>query len=496
MNQKDWTAEDKYRPYDQWDPMYHQELVAKAANSQWRQVFHIQPESGLLNDPNGFSYFDGKWHLFYQAFPFGTIHGLKSWYHMQSDDLIQWESLGEAIRPETKYESHGAYSGSAYPLADELRLFYTGNVRDEHFERHAYQLGATYKNGRITKNQQPLIGDLPAGYTAHFRDPQVFKHQGVYYMLLGAQTTDLQGEILIYRSEDLAHWHLVGPMAFKEQSLGYMMECPHIVGLEKEPILIFCPQGLDKQIIDYDTPHPNTYLLGGHVDLEKGQFEATSNLQNLDDGFDSYATQAMDMPDGRTLAVSWLGTPEYEYPVIRDAWTNCLSLVKELTVKNQQLYQYPVQEINQYKTLVTRGESTSLSEQIVYQPTTNHYELEVVFEANQQATLFLLADEQNSRSLKIDVDTTFGKVTVDRSNVGIEKINETVSVRTSQVAQHQPMRLNIFVDTSSVEIFINQGERVLSLLAFPEPSDTTIYATVGQGTVHYQLSMIGNKCNK
>ena len=78
LPQKEWTIEEKYLPYDQWSEEYVPQLRASVQDSKWRQTFHVQPETGLLNDPNGFSYHDGKWHLFYQAFPYGPVLGLKS----------------------------------------------------------------------------------------------------------------------------------------------------------------------------------------------------------------------------------------------------------------------------------------------------------------------------------------------------------------------------------------------------------------------------------
>lgn len=34
-----------------------------------RPLFHVTPTVGWLNDPNGFSYYQGKYHLFYQYNP-------------------------------------------------------------------------------------------------------------------------------------------------------------------------------------------------------------------------------------------------------------------------------------------------------------------------------------------------------------------------------------------------------------------------------------------
>lgn len=487
---KNWTIEEKYKPYNQWSKDYIEQLRNAVQSSKWRQNFHVQPEMGLLNDPNGFTYHDGKWIIFYQAFPYGTVHGLKSWYQCESEDLIHWQSKGAAILPDTIYDSHGAYSGSALSINNCMYIFYTGNVRDKNWQRFSYQLGALNQNGHISKLDEPLIKAIPSGYTAHFRDPQVFKHNHLYYMIIGVQSEEKQGKILIYKSEDLKKWDFSGPLLFSDKPMGYMVECPHLVNLKKQPVLIFCPQGLDNKILSYDNINPNTYLIGSEVNLEQGYFESVDQLKNLDDGFDAYATQAIDAEDGRTLAVSWLGVSETNYPVCDDGWTNCLSLVKELTVVENKLYQYPVKEIEKYKTLFGEKNCFINGCQAIYQPDRNSYELGLTIFKNQKLKLYLLSNKQKSRFLSIEVDTILGQVSVDRSNVGIDSITENKSTRQSYVSGNEAIEMNIFVDTSSVEIFINKGEKVISLLAFPEKEDTTIFVETEDGQIHSKLFMI------
>ena len=102
MNITEWTTALRYRPYHLWDKEYTKTLEEQVQQSTWRLDFHIQPKSGLLNDPNGFSYFNGQWHLFYQAFPYGPVHGLKSWFHLTSDNLVDWQAEGVKLEPSTK----------------------------------------------------------------------------------------------------------------------------------------------------------------------------------------------------------------------------------------------------------------------------------------------------------------------------------------------------------------------------------------------------------
>ena len=177
----EWTRELRYLPYQQHSALELLKLQAQADNSPEQLRYHIRPASGLLNDPNGFSYFNHAWHVFYQSFPFGAAHGLKSWMHMQSTDLVHWHSRGLALTPDNEYDSHGAYSGSAKQIGDRLFLMYTGNHRDADWVRTPFQLSAWMdKNNHITKLEEPLFRN-PNYISEHFRDPQLLEHDGKYY---------------------------------------------------------------------------------------------------------------------------------------------------------------------------------------------------------------------------------------------------------------------------------------------------------------------------
>ncbi len=94
----EWTTERRYRPYEDWTQEEIQNIKKNMAQSPWHTHYHVEPKTGLLNDPNGFSYFDGKWVLFYQNFPFGAAHGLKSW---ANQDFVNFRNLTIFIHQST-----------------------------------------------------------------------------------------------------------------------------------------------------------------------------------------------------------------------------------------------------------------------------------------------------------------------------------------------------------------------------------------------------------
>lgn len=461
----EWNNERKYRPYDQWSEAEKQQLKEKVATSKWRHTYHLQPETGLLNDPNGFSYFNNQWHLFYQYFPFGPIHGLKSWYHVVSDDLIHWQPKGIGILPDTPYDSHGAYSGSALAVDDQLFIAYTGNVRDENWRRVPYQLSAWMdKKGQISKNETPLLSGSPEGITEHFRDPQVFQYGDKYLMLVGAQTDELQGAIAVYQSEDLQAWKDKGFLKFSHESMGFMIECPNLLFIEEQPVLIFCPQGVEKKLADYQNIYPNFYVVGERFDEEGNKIEGASSLKQMDEGFDLYATQAFTAPDGRHLSVGWIGLPEMKYPTFEEGWAHCLSLVKELSLKEGVLYQYPVVETKQLRnTAKSRKGSTNA---LTVDKTTNSYELQLKIPANSSGEVRLFSDEAG-HSLSLTFDSSLGEICLDRSQTAYPLNVDYGTIRKVLLEKGQKITLSIFLDQSVCEIFINEGRHVLTSNYYP-----------------------------
>ncbi|MBV7390822.1 sucrose-6-phosphate hydrolase [Enterococcus sp. ALS3] len=478
---KKWTTDLRYLPYQQWSDSYLETLTTTVHQSKWRLNYHIQPITGLLNDPNGFSYFNGKWHLFYQAYPMGPVHGLKSWYHVTSDNLVDWQNEDLALVPDNSYDSHGVYSGSGIAIDDQLFLVYTGNVRDNQWQRSSYQMGAWLnQENQIKKIEQPLILQEP-GYTDHFRDPQIFLYEESYYILLGAQDTDLNGKILTYRSDDLMNWQLLGELNFTDKEMGFMIECPNLIFTDDHAVLLFCPQGIDHEQLNYQNIYPNTYVIADAFDSENNQLTNTSDLKNLDEGFDVYATQAFNTPDGRALSVSWVGLPEISYPSDQDGWAHVLSMIKEISVENQQLVQKPVAEMKELR-LENTPLAGSLSSKAVFlkKNVLSQYELNLVINEQTQGELTLFADE-TGHGFTLLFDTQNGTMTINREKVGIPFAEEYGQERSFTIDKG-PLELQIFVDTSLIEIFVNGGKQVATARVFPTQTTTDLLLSAKQGT--------------
>ena len=450
------------------------EKQEKVNNDDWRQKYHIQGIVGLINDPNGFSQFNGKYHLFYQWNPLGTNHKNKTWAHSTSEDLLHWERRKTALRPDTWYSKDGVYSGSGIVIEGKLYLFYTGNVKNENGERESYQCIAVSEDGENFKRWEPSIVNQPDGYTRHIRDPKIWEKDGKYYAVLGIQNNNLEGKVVLYSSKNLKKWKFLGEIAGANRGtlgeFGYMWECPDYFQMKDEKtgeivdLLIACPQGLDSEGDLYNNKYQSGYFFG-NMDYEKPEFNITSKFIELDRGNDFYAPQSMKDKEGRRIIVGWMGIPEEEdFPTINSEWLHCLTLPRELKVIDGILYQHPISEMknirgekNQFDSHFLKGE-TEIGKGVTYELIARFSDI------NSDFGLKLRANDDKSSETVIKFDFKDKKLILDRSRG--EQSDKRV--RKVFLGDRKELELRIFVDNSSIEIFVNNGEEVFSSRIFPK----------------------------
>ncbi|MDQ0192513.1 beta-fructofuranosidase [Paenibacillus wynnii] len=481
--------EQLYRLIEEAEPGEREALERLVVHSPWRQKFHIQPEVGLLNDPNGFSYYGGEYHLFYQWFPLGTQHGMKYWYHTSSTDLVHWKNLGIGIAPGGPFDSHGAFSGSAVEKDGKLFLMYTGNTRTEEWVRFPYQCMAIMeRDGTVTKLGRPVISDVPPGFTDHFRDPKVWKELESYYCVIGTQRTDHTGCVVLYSSADLLNWRFEGELGTRLKQFGYMWECPDYFELDGAGVLLFSPQGLTSEGNNCRNIYQSGYLIGDPLRLPDRDFRH-GEFWELDYGFDFYAPQTTQAPDGRRLLVGWMGLPEIEYPTDQHGWAHCLTLPRELTLDNGRLIQRPARELVKHRGRMAEVHTVMHSRAADMKELggTVYELLAHIWEGGAERFGIEFRVGPNERTV-IYYDSAAGKVVLDRSESGQGLALEYGTQRSHAVALRDSMlTLHMFVDTSSVEVFVNDGETVFSARIFPEQVSTGIRLYAEGGSAEFRV---------
>lgn len=461
------------------------ELVNK---DYYRLKYHIMPPTGLLNDPNGFIHFKGEYHLFYQFYPFDTTHGPKYWGHYRSKDLVNWEHMPLALTPSEWYETHGCYSGSAVNNNGVLTLIYTGNVKDEKGNRETYQCLATTQDGInfVKYENNPVMYNQPEGYTRHFRDPKVWRKEGIWYMVIGTQNLKEDGRVLLFKSEDLVKWNLVGEVAGSNignlNNFGYMWECPDLFHLNGKDVLIACPQGVEPQGDLYNNIYQSGYLVG-KLDYETGRL-THGGFTELDRGFEFYAPQTTLDEKGRRILIAWMGLPEMEdHPTVKYKWIHAMTLPRVLELKGDKLLQKPVDELKMlrknervYENIEIDNEEIQLSN--VYGDV---LELELQYEVKDAREFGLKLrcsdDEKEYTLIYYDRDTK--KLIFNRNKSG----KGYGGIRRCGIDNHSSLKLHIFIDTSSVEVFVNDGEEVFTGRIYPKRDSQGIRFFSTEGSV-------------
>ena len=278
--------------------------------AQDRFKYHVTGEIGWINDPNGFSYYNGKIHLFYQHNPYDIKWGPMHWGHVTSTDFVKWNYESVALAPDKEYDYIGAFSGSAVEFNGKYYLVYTGAS-----DGKQVQCLAVSDNGiNFTKYEgNPILDekDLPANTSIKdFRDPKVWVKDGTAYMIVSARNSSNQySKLLLFKSSNMYDWTYAGRVIANNsnmgEKLGIMFECPDVFELNGKSVVIVSPQS----VAGHRNADSNVYIVGD-LSYQTGNLENWSyeSINEIDNGFDFYAPQTMEMNDGRRIMVAWMAS--------------------------------------------------------------------------------------------------------------------------------------------------------------------------------------------
>ncbi len=417
------------------------------------------PEKGWLNDPNGLCQFKGIYHIYYQYDPFDVNGKRKYWGHYTTKDFLSYKQEEIFLKPDTQLDIDGAYSGSAFVEEDMLHFFYTGNIKLKDKEYDYINSGRISNtiyissNDGYNHNQKHLLmqnKDYPNDMTNHVRDPQVIKINGFYYMVLGARDKNNTGCVLLYKSLDLKNWKYINRISL-DKPFGYMWECPNLFEIQNQFCLVCCPQGINKNEKIGNKDIVISMFIDDNYKIKKFYY--------LDRGFDFYAPQIFKDEKGRLILIAWLGSPEnsYKNPTTAFGWQHALTMPRELTLKNGVLTQKPLFEFKNLRELCVRDILKNLND---YNIDTKYYELIISFDYDRDFHLYL------SEEIIISY----------QNNIFIFDIEKCGCGRSKRYIKLKYLKcLRIFVDTSSLEIFFNDGEETFSTRIYPKKENKIKY---------------------
>ena len=446
-----------------------------------RPVFHLSTRVGWLNDPNGFSWYGGQYHLFYQYHPYDSHWGPMHWGHAVSRDLLRWTYLPAALAPDMPYDHAGCFSGSAIEMPDGRHmLMYTGvshevtesgELRDVQTQCLAFGDGVNYK--KYVKNPVLTADDLPEGGSRYdFRDPKIWREpDGTFRAVAANDNRDGGGgQVLLFRSFDGLRWELASVLAENRGRIGRMWECPDFFELDGRHVLLSGAMDMLPKGFEYHNGNGTFYYIGRY-DPATGRYEPESD-HAIDYGIDFYAPQTVLSPDGRRIMIAWM--QNWDTCNLHTAsipWFGQMTLPRELSVKNGILYQQPVRELEQL-----RGEKvfydwrTVENEEIALPGVSGRsVDLEVEVEPageeyDRFAVRFAKNDEYNTG---VSFRPHESVLKIDRKFSGSRRA--IIHQRRAKVAhQNGRIKLRLILDRFSAEVFVNDGEKVLTATIYTD----------------------------
>lgn len=435
----------------------YRERLECAASDPLRLKYHLQPPMGWMNDPNGLCQKDGVYHIYHQYVPFYPELCSVLWGHVTTKDFVHYEVQDPSVYPDSEWDENGAYSGSVFQEDGVMYVYYTGNVRhtDRDYDyitegREQNTVLITSEDGFHFSEKQLLMRneDYPSDLSLHVRDPQVFCENGKYYMIQGARDLEARGCVLLFESNNLTDW--IYKLRFcTEKPFGYMWECPNYLNIEGQKFLIACPQGIRPDGLDYASENqcgwfPLQYEFDGSAEYRLGKF------CQMDRGFDFYAPQVFRDESGRWILFGWMSTPDAAYDsevTVKNGWVHALTVPRELYVNEHgRLCQRPVKELEGMR---RDGQSGRFGKGSVFHAEVPAcFELKISMDAPSEDFTLLLRESAvlryRDRVLSLDL-----------TDCGAGRKIQGVRVKEIHGIQ-------VLSDTSSLEIFVNDGEETFT----------------------------------
>ncbi len=232
----------------------------------YRPLYHFVSPESRLNDPNGLCFWQGNWHMFYQAYP--PEDNRQHWGHTISKDLIHWRDLPYAIYPSPE---RAVFSGATLVEQNRVIAMYHGTTVGNMVALSDDPLLLNWE--KVTGNAV-ISSQSTTGFPLPYRvfDPCIWKKDSVYFSLSGGRTaTGPAGKQIranfLFRSKDLAKWEYVHEFTQDDRFtlVGDDGACPY-----------FWPIG-DRYILPFFSHMSGGQYLLGDYDTKNDKFNVTNH---------------------------------------------------------------------------------------------------------------------------------------------------------------------------------------------------------------------------
>lgn len=445
---------------------------------KYRSKFHFTPKTAWMNDPNGLVYENGNYHLFYQYYPDSTVWGPMHWGHAVSKDLLSWEQKPIALFP----DSLGyIFSGSA--VIDKNNT--SGFGKDAMVAIFTYHNPTIEKEGEIDFQTQGIAYSLDAGETwkkyennpvinnpgiKDFRDPKVFWNddKNFWQMVLVAKD-----HVQFYESINLKEWKKISEFRVNDNPKLGVWECPDLFklkvkGTDEEKWVLIISHGGNS------APNGGSgtrYFVGDY----DGATFSTNQKENLwiDYGTDNYAGVTYNNVEGRRIFIGWMSNWDYAQITPTNEWRSAMTLPRELILdKNGSQYIVKSKVVSELGN-ITENLGIEIKKSEVGEISFTNEKLQqsiVSFEAIIEEELKIELSNKIGDKFIVGYNSMTGVFYTDRTQCGIVNFSERFihkKQQTVEIGRLEKLDIQMVLDASSIEIFINNGNFVITNQIFP-----------------------------
>ena len=457
-----------------------------ANREKYRPAYHHTPLYGWMNDPNGMVYKDGVWHLCYQWNPFGSKWQNMTWGHSSSRDLIHWEHHEPTLLPDglgTIFSGSSAVdvANSAGFGKDAVVTLYTSAATSQ-IQSLAYSTDGGYKFSTYEGN--PV---LP--FESEARDPNMWwNNETKQWTLVLAHA--LEHEMLIFTSPDLKQWTLQSSFGKGLGAQDGVWECPDLFEL---PV---ANTNVKKWVLVCNI-NPGGPFGGSATQYFVGDFDgktfkvdvdAAGNVPTkwMDFGKDHYATVSWsDAPDGRRTVIGWMSNWQYATEVPTLQYRSANTLPREMGLFEEK-GQYYVSSTPSPELTALRGDLTHQAKRVsvsnkphnITLPRANDGICEILMEVDARGadSLVMTLSNKAKEEAKLIYHVYKSELSFDRTRSGLVDFSQDFPAVTvaPTFSSKGKVKLRLFIDRSSMELFEQDGRFAMTNLVFPTSPYTTL----------------------
>lgn len=453
--------------------------ASRFANDKLRPKFHGMPAAAWTNESHGMTYADGKYHVFFQKNANGAYMTRLHWGHISSPNLYDWTEEKIAIAPDQSYDVKGCWSGCVFSddviTGGKPNIIYTGVDYAKAVIAQAIPTDDALINWD-KKSNNPIINGRPSGLSDDFRDPYFFRNGDDAYIIVGTSKDGVGACTLHKYNKAAGSWSNDGKIFFKGSNIqehGSFWEMPNITKMENGKWLFTTtPQATGTGVL--------CLYWTGSINSD-GTFSPDGGCKKVElasrDGY-ALLSPTIYQHDGKTIALGIVpdkigGNENYQL-----GWAHCYSLPREWSLDaNGNLLQKPFSGLSGMRSSTAFSNSDfSLSGSLPLGDVQGrNIEILANFTVGNSPFGFRFF-KGNGGEATLTYNPSAGSITVDFSSLQ-RWVNDGGSYNGVYIlplpekpAVGQDMKINLFIDGSIVDIFVND-KYAQSIRVFPTAAD-------------------------